>query len=312
MHTGRVCHRDYIYNGGQELVPVSNSDIAAVDARQPGAGPSDNPGGGYTVPSDVGTWQQYRARVEGGFMRFFRAPDSRRWVVQSPDGSRFDFGVITTGASDLDSTQALEVDNEDRTRVFRWMISRSSDAHGGAIYYRYTQDQGQIYVADISYVSPISCAGGASVASRRDCTAPTSSYGARVRFVYESRQDAFSTYSSGYPITTAKRLKRVEVTAYDDASSGRTLVRRYHLTYETAPFHSLLSTIRVEGRPQTSSTLNVLGTTLTIAQGNASVSESSLGDTIVGQLLPRCAFATRHFRRRAPRLLASARFRAPR
>ncbi len=277
----------FIYNGGQELVPVSNTDIAAVD------------GGSPTVPSDVASWQQYRARVEGGFMRFFRAPDARRWVVQSPDGSRFDFGAISGGASDLDSTQALEVDNEsggrpsprgEAAKVFRWMITRSSDAHGSTIYYRYTQDQGQIYLADISYISPLSCAGGASVAARRECTAPVSSYGARVRFVYESRQDAFSTYSSGYPITTAKRLKRVEVTAFDDASSQRTLVRRYHLTYETAPFHSLLSTIQVEGRPSSTTTQNVLGTTLTIAQGNASVSESSLGDAVVGQLLPAMRF----------------------
>ena len=268
----------FIYNGGQELVPVSNTDIAAVDGSSP------------TVPTDVASWQQYRARVEGGFMRFFRAPDARRWVVQSPDGSRFDFGAITGGASDIDSTQALEVDNEERRKIFRWMITRSSDAHGSTIYYRYTQDQGQIYLADISYISPLSCAGGASVAARRECTAPVSSYGARVRFVYEARQDAFSTYSSGYPITTAKRLKRVEVTAFDDASSQRTLVRRYHLTYETAPFHSLLSTIQVEGRPSTTTTHNVLTTVLTIAQGNASVSESSLGDAIVGQLLPAMRF----------------------
>ncbi len=274
----------FIYNGGQELVPVSNDAIATVD------------GVAATVPSDVADWQQYRARVEGGFMRFFRARDSRRWVVQSPDGSRFDFGVLptTSSASDVDSTNAIEIDDESAAtstsaKIFRWMITRSSDAHGSTIYYRYTRDRGQLYLADISYVSPVAC-GASTVEARRDCTRSLGEYGARVRFVYEPRDDAFTTYTSGYPITTARRLKRVEVTAYDDTSGGRSLVRRYHLRYEDGPFHSLLSSVQVEGRPSTDQSTTVLGATLAWEEGNRSIAESSLTDAIVGDLLPPMRF----------------------
>jgi len=281
----------FIYNGGQELVPVDNAAIAIIDGQASGGASVAAP-----VPTDVAGWQQYRARVEGGFMRFFRAPpsatgDVRRWVVQSPDGSRFDFGALSTGqgASDADSASSLEVDDETGTRVFRWMITRSSDAHGSTIYYRYRRDQGQLYVSDISYVSPASC-GVASVAGRRDCTAPLESYGARVRFVYEARGDAFTTYTSGYPVTTALRLRRVEVTAFEDSIGARALVRRYHLRYEDGPFHSLLSSIQVEGRPSVPVGLTVAGTSLSYEVGVRTIAETRLGEPIVGALLPPMRF----------------------
>src|SRR5690606_38704987 len=57
----------FMYNGGQELVPVDSRAAQLVD--------------GAPVPAELSGWQQYRARVEGSFMRFFRAPDSKRWVV---------------------------------------------------------------------------------------------------------------------------------------------------------------------------------------------------------------------------------------
>ncbi|MFO0022654.1 MAG: hypothetical protein ACK6DV_09835, partial [Deltaproteobacteria bacterium] len=42
------------------------------------------------------------------------------------------------------------------------VISRSSDAHGSTIHYRYRRDRGQLYLSDISYVSPHACAGNAA------------------------------------------------------------------------------------------------------------------------------------------------------
>ncbi|MFN9811306.1 MAG: toxin TcdB middle/N-terminal domain-containing protein, partial [Deltaproteobacteria bacterium] len=163
-------------------------------------------------------------------------------------------------------------------------ISRSSDAHGSTIHYRYRRDRGQLYLSDISYVSPHACAGNAA------CTEALSGYGARVRFVYEPREDAFTTYTSGYPVTTALRLRRIEVTAYDDETEQRTLVRRYHLRYQTGTFHSLLSEVQVEGRPSTTRTASALGTTLTFAEGVRTIPESGLTDAIVGDLLPAMRF----------------------
>jgi RHS repeat-associated protein len=262
----------FIYNGGQELVPVDSGDVAAIEEAAAGIG--------VGVPSELATWQQYRARVEGGFMRFFRSPDSLRWVVQSRDGTRFDFGLLPSGAPDevmTASARAVERDPE-RTSggVYRWMLTRMSDPHGSNVYYLYDQVGGQSYLRDIYYVSPASCAGD------RGCAAELAAYAARVRLVYESRQDVFASYASGWRIETRLRLRRIEVTAHYDQWTGRTLVRRYHLGYSASSYHSLLETVQVEGRPEQSVNGSQVGT--------STISESSLGAAIVGVLLPAMRF----------------------
>ena len=273
----------FIYNGGQELVPVDAAAVAAADARAaPGAG---------AVPPELAAWQQYRARVEGAFMRFFRSPDSTRWVVQSRDGTRFDFGLLPSGEGPPEvvsgSVAALEEDPEAPAgvhRAYRWCLTRMSDAHGSTVYYGYRQDGGQAYLSDIHYTSPHACASGSTPEARRACASPLSSYGARVHLVYASRPDVFTSYATGWRIDTALRLARVEVTAWNDASGGRTLVRRYHLRYEPSSFHSLLAELQVEGRP------DVPVASLGADVGDASVSEGSLGDAVVGRLLPAMRF----------------------
>src|SRR5690606_18145243 len=82
-------------------------------------------------------------------------------------------------------------------------------------------------------------------------------------------------------IETARRLKRVEVTAYEGSAGARTLVRRYHLTYASDSFHSLLDRVQVEGRPASGSSFEV---------GDPTVRESTLTDAVVGQLLPPMRF----------------------
>src|SRR5690606_13040894 len=68
---------------------------------------------------------------------------------------------------------------------------------------------------------------------------------------YETRPDAFTRYVSGWPITIARRLARITVTVADEDVGERFLVRRYHFSYEPAEvsFHSLLTQMLVEGRP---------------------------------------------------------------
>lgn len=270
----------FIYNGGQELVPVDTAAVAAIE------GGAANGGDPSAVPSDVTGWQQYRARVEGGFMRFFRGPIEsgaiRRWVVQSPDGTRFDFGLVSAGPADADAGSSLEVDDEAGNHVFRWMLTRMSDAHGSTIYYHYRRDRGQLYLDSIHYLSPAACGAESTAAERRDCNEPLSGYGARVGLVYEARQDAFTTYTSGYPITTALRLRRVEVTARELEAPSRTLVRRYHLRYRADSYHSLLESVQVEGRPS----VEAGGWD----EGVRTVAEGALTDAVVGQLLPPMRF----------------------
>ncbi|MCC7542876.1 MAG: hypothetical protein IT379_42060, partial [Deltaproteobacteria bacterium] len=305
----------FLYNGGQELVAVDSAQAAAVDCaiyEAEGAACS------AAVPTELAGWQQYRARVEGGFMRFFRSPDARRWVVQSPDGTRFDFGELPSGEGPPEmvsaSATALETDAETpgvlgspsgtRTResgrgeglgprVYRWHLTRMSDSHGSTVYYRYRADQGVSYLDDIHYVSPHSCAPAeGSVAQRRACADSLTRYGRRVRLVWESRPDVWSSYVPGWRTALSLRLRRIEVTAAEGEPGSRTLVRRYHLAYapESDSFHSLLASVQVEGRPSEEQFYTNGFASWRPRVGVSTVSESSLGERIVGDLLPPMRF----------------------
>jgi hypothetical protein len=169
-------------------------------------------------------------------------------------------------------------------RIYQWRLTRMSDAHGSTVYYRHFEHEGQLYVQDIHYLSPASCA-GASVDATRACAEPLSDYGAAVRFDYEARDDVFSSYVPGWRTATAKRLRRVTVTAADASEGARYLVRRYHLTYDPQSYHSLLSSVTVEGRPDL-----LDSTTQTYVAEPTEVAESALTDAIVGRMLPPMTF----------------------
>ncbi len=267
----------FIYIGGQELVPVADADVLAFD---------DNLG----PPSDLIGWQQYRARIEGGFMRFFRSPDYRRWVVEGPDGSRLELGEVPSNQlpSDFGSTSAaLESEAVNgEGRIARWYLTKMSDAHGSTVYYRYREDEGNRYLRDIHYVSPHSCASGGDYVVQRNCTAPLINYGRRVRFEYESRQDVFDSYVNGWRTSTGLRLLRIAVSAAQGAPGSRAMVRRYHLSYANDSFHSLLASVQVEGRP------HAMNSTAGVLVGNASVPESQMDGTPAsfGPMLPPLTF----------------------
>ncbi len=272
----------FFYNGGQELIPVDNDEIAAVDASDglyPNAG---------EIPNELVGWQQYRARIEGGFMRFFRSPDMQRWVVQGKDGSRFDFGRLPVGEGpgDLDDSLALQTDPDDNTRIYRWFLTRMSDSHGSTVYYRYREDGGEHYCDDVFYLSPASCASSTTdVAAQRACTAPLANYGVRVNLEYEDRPDVFSRHVSGWRIESRLRVNRITITAAEENVGERFGVRRYHLGYDPTTYHSLLSSVQVEGREDVA-----VGSGLAEYRRFVRTPESELGSAIVGRPLPPMTF----------------------
>ena len=285
----------FFYNGGQELIPVDNAQQATVDESGFAAY-----SGADELPFGVdSTWQQYRARVEGGFMRFFRAPDFQHWVVQGKDGTRFDFGLlpIGEGPTDLDDTVSLQRDPDDTSKIYKWFLTRMADVHGSTVYYRYRLDGGEHYIDDVYYLSPNSCAlpisgyDNVDVDGQRACNAPLTDYGVRVHFDYTTRPDVFSRYVSGWRVETALRLSRVTVTASEATAAenvgNRQLVRRYHLSYlaEAESFHSLLASVQVEGRPDVQQ-----GTDLDLRYEYTTVAEADLGSAIVGRTLPPMTF----------------------
>lgn len=253
----------FMYNGGQELVPISSAEGSRID--------------GGAVPAELSTWQQYRARIEGAFMRFFRAPDSSRWVVQSKDGSLFELGATSDGSS-----VAVERDPDARDRVFSWHLTRTSDAHGASVHYRYFEDGQKLYLDSIYYTEPAYCAAQFAPRSVRACSAPLADYAHRVHLVYELRQDMTSSYVSTWRTEQTMRLKRIEVTSAEEAAGARYLVRRYHLSYDAGSYHSLLSSVQLEGRPAQPDVVAGMVASM--------VPEGALNDAVVGQLAPAMQF----------------------
>jgi RHS repeat-associated protein len=264
----------FFYNGGQELVPVDVASIELADCGAPACAP---------IPAELAGWPQYRARIEGGFLRFFRSPDSTRWVVQSADGSRFDFGRLPVGDGPAEavsrSASALHSEGAvGQGRVYRWLLTRWSDSHGSGIYYLYDEHDGQRYLADVYYTSPhAACGALASAGARRRCAAPLDDYGRRIRLIYESRPDVLTSFTSGWQVRTARRLRRIEMTSAEAAPGFRTLVRRYHLGYDPGSFWSLLASVELEGRPSRRDPFTgaIVGIT--------DVPEDGLGEARVGQ-----------------------------
>ena len=125
----------FMYNGGQELVPVLMPDDEAW--------PSDdwNP----SVSGDDITY--FRARIQGGFMRFFYNRYTDTWLVQDRQGNHFYFG----------ETYAHRMEGPKGT--YQWSLSRLADVRratgngGNDVHYVYLEDGGNLYLKDIYWNS---------------------------------------------------------------------------------------------------------------------------------------------------------------
>ncbi len=75
----------FIYNGGQELVPIAATD--GPDMPEEEAWPA-------FVTTSGHNWIYFRPHIESAFMRFFMRSDDRQWVVQDTDGTLYFFGQV--------------------------------------------------------------------------------------------------------------------------------------------------------------------------------------------------------------------------
>ncbi|HVJ88455.1 MAG TPA: toxin TcdB middle/N-terminal domain-containing protein, partial [Labilithrix sp.] len=199
------------------------------------------------MPVWASGWQYFRARVEGAFLRYFWSPDRKTWRVQSKAGISMELGVPLDGSSD---TGALEADPSDASRIYAWHVVRTYDTMGDAnssgspqplniVQYKYATIDGTTYLTDIFDTPPAANA----------ATAPVSSYAHHTHLRYEARPDVTTSYRRGWRADVTLRLEGVDVTSYDfQATSGRQLVRRYHLSYEPNSHVSLLKSVQMEGR----------------------------------------------------------------
>jgi RHS repeat-associated protein len=222
----------FVFNGGQELVPICLVTGGACSGALPGE----------VMPAWASGWQYFRARVEGGFLRFFWSPGHDEWRVQSKAGDLMIFGA---------SANALETDPNDPARIFAWRLARHHDAHVDAqgrpvnvVVYRYQHERGVAYLSDIYDTPPADNA----------ADAPLAAYAHHTRLLYNPRPDVTTSYRRGWEIASTLRLSSVDVASkMESAGAPRELVRRYHLGYEDVfsskpVYTSLLAMVWMEGR----------------------------------------------------------------
>lgn len=162
---------------------------------------------GSSIELATVTGTEFRATVESAFTRFFQRTDRNTgsyWEAVDRNGWHHTFG--RTAASRQD-------DPDDDTHVFRWVLERVEDPYGNFIDFDYSKDQGQLYLDRISYT------GNARLSLSPDKT---------VRFVTEPSGDTAPSYSLGFKVVTAKRLKLVAIQA------GGTLYKAYVLSYSSS------------------------------------------------------------------------------
>ncbi|MBI5489050.1 MAG: hypothetical protein HY905_17075 [Deltaproteobacteria bacterium] len=245
--SGGLANDRFKYNGGQELVQILTSGPGET-FQLPGVCVDSTPCG----PSG---WLYFRARVEGAFLRFFLRGDGRQWKVQDKNGTWFTFGPVednpdvpvgVTEASLVSFTMDVGL-AAPREVTYRWNLTRMTDANGNDVWYTYQRDEaasaggygGQAYLSDVYWNSPVS-------ASRA-----LANYQHHVHLVYDttSRQDVFTGYATGFPLTTAWRLHQIIVQSvrFEDDPGEPSHTRSYILTYDPDSFLSLLTGVQLFG-----------------------------------------------------------------
>jgi RHS repeat-associated protein len=160
----------------------------------------------------------YSPVIEGEFNRIqqLKATDSQPyWEVTSKAGVTYRYGF--TSASRQDNTTGTP----SITTIFKWCLDQIQDTNGNTITYTYFKDQGQIYLQEIDYTVNGTTTGPTNL--------PTNS----VIFHLESgRFDAPVMFTTGFAVTTAYRVKSIDVVA--NTNQVPTRVRAYALGYNTA------------------------------------------------------------------------------
>jgi RHS repeat-associated protein len=214
----------FILSGAEDLVPVKfESEI---------------------LPGNIG-WERtyYRPRTEGLFARIIRhkkTSGEHYWEVRSKDGLISWYGA-STGSATL-PTNAVVSNPENRNAIFAWYLTKTQDVFGNVIIYDYTRDlvidpskrsYDQLYLNSIKYA--------------QYTVGLVTNYLCEVRFVYENRTDAFSTYKQGFEMRTTKRCSKIET--YTNAAS-LIKTKAYQFNYTTnlgLNGLSLLQSVSVQG-----------------------------------------------------------------
>jgi RHS repeat-associated protein len=176
---------------------------------------------------------RFRPRTEGVFARIDRLHgDGDVWRVSTRDG------LVSTYGGGQQAT--VVADPANRSKVFCWKLTETTDPFGNRIDYQHLRDTGthgprtwdQLYLQRVRYVDFDSDSGTRFLVS--------------VSFVYEERPDPFSEHRAGFEIRTRLRCRRIEVRTH---AEPELLTRTYELDY-------LDDLVRRDERPESDLPLN--------------------------------------------------------
>ncbi|MDD5292001.1 MAG: toxin TcdB middle/N-terminal domain-containing protein, partial [Candidatus Omnitrophica bacterium] len=173
-------------------------------------------GGSTTELVNIGG-NEYRAKIEGSFMKFTLS--GNYWIAKDKGGTTYYFGQAQS------SQQAVDSD------VFKWCLDKVKDVLGNYMALTYIKDANQIYPDKINYTGY----------SGENNLNPAF----EVDFDYSDsvREDYSFSYRSNFLIRTNKLLQAVTV------KQNGARIRKYSLSYEYSPStkRALLSSITQYG-----------------------------------------------------------------
>jgi len=133
---------------------------------------------------------EYRAEIEGAFLKFLLIANSNRWEVTDTSGNRYSFGV-TAGARMGNPKPGWSSNAVSGT--FRWALEGIQTAQGDTASYAYTNITGQMYPRLLAYNGHVN--------------GLTNSH--TVEFVLGARGDTPISLQSGYRVDQTRRLASV-------------------------------------------------------------------------------------------------------
>lgn len=196
--------------------------------------------------------KRYRPRTEGLFalIDHFNQNGINYWQVKSKDGFTSFYGTPKPENVPQDwSDSSIIADPNKKDKIFSWSLTETRDTFGNSVKYVYdreTSEQGcQIYLKEIQYLNFKGDSG-------------ETKYLVAVRFSYSDRPDIFSSYRSGFEVSTRKRCPKIEIFnhAKEDGEGrppqwldGGQLIRTYKFAYQKDAMNgtSLLTQVNVTG-----------------------------------------------------------------
>lgn len=182
---------------------------------------------------------RYRPRTESGFATIVHhsGDGQDHWTVTGTDGLMSRYGSVRPPDAAGWHDPATIIDPDAAHHVFAWKLTETRDPLGNVIVYTYAVDEGE--GGGHRWRQPL-------LRSIHYADHGDGQYLASVTLAHEPRDDAFSSYTAGFEIRTARRYASIATHVHPGTDVP---VRRYELRYEQDPLNgvSLLSEVEVVG-----------------------------------------------------------------